>query len=216
MRLTHLYGESVGGNRMIRTKNLAGGERGRVENATTPEEERAENDVCKLRADFNQSRTAQQSEMVTEKWNSNASTTLEVTGRKLTADTPLILLDFGEALSVFGATWVNWWFGGAQQKLWHIERHFLFGAGPLIHSSGATVIFIQINESCVNSVNPVILRICVDVGGSNVPILASRESLRKMKGPIDFREPSIAISSGISIQLVRTPSCHLTIPWGDT
>ena len=70
------------------------------------------------------------------------------------------------------------------------ERSFRFGAGPLIHSSGTIIIFIHVGENCIDSTKPLASPVCLDLVVSNVPLLISHESLRKMKGSLDFPEAS--------------------------
>ena len=79
---------------------------------------------------------------------------------------------------------------------------------------GATAVTIHVEESRVNSPEPLLIRVCVDVEGSYGPMLISHESLSKMKCCIDFRESRLAIISGIKILPLGTHSVHLMIPGG--
>ena len=134
-----------------------------------------------------------------------------MTGHHVTTESPWILLDSGASRSDCGLTWLKWWNGEDDFKLSQSERSFMFGDGPLIHSSGTIIIFIHVNPQCTDSDKPLVLPICVDAVGSYVPMLVPRESLRKMKGPVDFSGPTFTIACGIKIKLTRTPSGHLTI-----
>ena len=119
----------------------------------------------------------------------------------------------GDARSVCGLTWLKWWNGGDDFKLGQSGRSFRFGDGPLIRSPGAIIIFIHANQQCDDPNKPFVLPVSVDVMDSNAPWLVPHESLRKMKGPIDFTEPILTTECGIKIKikLTRTLSGHLMI-----
>ena len=181
------------------------------ENSVTPEEQRAEDELYKLWGDFYQSQHACSTNMISVECNYHAKSGPNMTGQQLTDDSPLILLDSGASRSVCGISWLKWWYKGEMFDLKKSTRSFRFGAGPLIQSSGTIVIMVHVNPKCTNSSKPLILPICVDVVESNVPMLVSYESLKKMKGSLNFLTACLTILSGITIQLSATPSGHLMI-----
>ena len=127
-------------------------------------------------------------------------------------ESPLILRGSGASRSASRATWLMWRHGWESAKLNKRDRQFSFGDGPSIRSSWAIFIFIRLGGKCKDSAKPLIFPVCVDVVDSREPILISHDSLRKMKGPIDFPESILTIASVIKIKSIRHLSPHLMIP----
>ena len=109
-----------------------------------------------------------------------------MTGKHVTVNTPLILSDSGSSRSVCGSSWAKWWRKHEELEFKRSQRSFMFAARPLIRSSGMVVIFNHVDAQCADSIEPLILPACVDVVDSNAPLLISYESLKKMKGSLDF------------------------------
>ena len=134
-----------------------------------------------------------------------------INGHGLGRESPLILIDSGASRSVCGRQWAEWWFGTPKLNLAGSQKQFRFGAGPTLNSLGATVIFIHAQASAANKDVPISLPIKVDVVNSNVPMLISHESLKRVKGPIAFASCALVIPWVAEIKLTNTRSGHLMI-----
>ena len=56
------------------------------------------------------------------------------------------------------------------------------------------------------------MRIQIDLLGDVAPMLISQSALSRMAGKIDFASFQLALPSGLTIQLVGSPSGHVLLP----
>ena len=179
---------------------------------TEGKQEKGENELYKFRGDFYRSQSVNPTCMVRNEWDLGRDSIPKMTGQNVTTESPLILLDSGASISVCGLKWLQWWLKGRKYALDQSKKHFRFGDGPLIHTARTTTVSIFANKESTDSKGPLILPIWVDVVDSNLHLVIFHESLRKMKGSIDFQNSALAILAGLDIQLTRTPSGRLMIP----
>ena len=170
-----------------------------------------EQEMYKLRSEYYKGANDHVIHMVTETVAYKTETINAINGHGLDRESPLILIDSGASRSVCGRKWAEWRFGTSELKLKKSQKQFLFGAGPAMKSLGTTIVLIHALPSTTNKTVPIVLPVTVDVADSNAPMLISHESLKRMKGPIDFSSCKLAIPFVAEIQIANTCSRHLMI-----
>ena len=170
-----------------------------------------EQELYKLRAEYYRGKNDHVIHMATEVIAYETETIQNINGHGLGRESPLILIDIGASRSVRGRKWAEWWFGTSKLTLDMSKKQFRFGAGPTLKSMGTTVILIHVQSSTTNKDCPIVLPIKVDVVDSNVPMLISHESLKHMKGSLDFGSRKLIIPDVAEIKLTNTCSGHLMI-----
>ena len=172
--------------------------------------DKIEQEMYKLRAEYYKDQE-NSIRMVSTVINYEADVIKAINGHGVTRDSPSILIDRGDSRSVCGRKWVDRRFGSSKPVLAKSQNLFRFGAGPAMQSLGTTTIFIHVSPQATDKMGPVILPIRIDVVNSDAAMLIPNESLRLMKGSIDYPPISLLIPSLAKIKLRAAKSGHLMI-----
>ena len=111
-----------------------------------------------------------------------------------------------------GTKWIDKHYSGQDKPvLQESERKFKFGDSRIFNSLGK--LQLMINVPVTTLAGYIRCSMEVDVVLASIPMLLSREALRKMKGTVNFETNLLAIDSQHIVQLSTARTGHLTMPF---
>ena len=128
-----------------------------------------------------------------------------------------IVLDSGATHTVVGRQWLDFYFqdkkGIDKPRIIPRKKTFKFGDSRLFRSAGS--ILIPVTVPCITDKpggESIVLRVRSDIVDTPIPLLLSRQTLKLLKGRMDFEKNLLQVNNTTSIQLVLAENGHLMLP----